>query len=66
MTVDQTAARLLAALRAAGCDLFIEEDQLFCTPPARRVEWDGDVEEAIETWDAELKELVAAERMTIH
>jgi hypothetical protein len=64
-----TAARLLAALRAAGCDCFVdpEDDQFYCSPPARRIEWDeGDPEEALELHRAELRELVRVERMTIH
>ena len=57
---------LLVALRAAGSDVFVDDDQLFCSPPARPVDWDGDVEEAIEEWYGELKALVPDERVTVH
>ena len=32
-------ARLLHALRAADCYLFIEDGALYCSPPLRHVEW---------------------------
>lgn len=61
-------ARLLHALRAAGCDVFIDREDggLYCSPPARHIEWDDDPEEAIELHYRELKALVSAERLTIH
>jgi hypothetical protein len=61
-------ARLLRALRAAGCHCFIdqEDEQFYCSPPARHIEWPTDPEEAIEEHYWELRELVAAERLTIH
>jgi hypothetical protein len=58
--------RLLHALRAAGCHVFIEDGQLFCSPPARHIDWDADPEEAIEEFYWELKELVSAERLSVH
>jgi hypothetical protein len=59
--------RLLAALRQAGCDCFIDDDQLFVSPPLRPVDWPyDDVETAIDEWDAELFQLVQHERMTVH
>ena len=61
-----TATALLAALRAAGSNVFIDEDQLFCSPPVRQVDWDEDVEQAIDEWYCELKALVQNERVTIH
>jgi hypothetical protein len=57
---------LLAALRAAGSHVFIDDDQLFVSPPLRRVDWDDDAEEAVEALYDELKALVQAERVTIH
>jgi hypothetical protein len=62
--------RLLAALRHAGCDIFIdaEDGNLYVSPPAhgRRIDWPVDSEEAIEEHYWELKALVSAERLTIH
>lgn len=61
------AVRLLTALRAAGCNVFIDDDHLYCSPPLRHVDWDdGDVEAAIDEWNWDLKELVEAEGVTIH
>ena len=51
-------ARLLHALRAAGCYLFIEDGALYCSPPLRHVEWADDPEAAIEEHYFELKLLV--------
>ena len=62
MTDD--ALLLLAALRNAGCHCFVEEDQFFCSPPTRRIEW-RDPEEAIEEHYYELRELLLAEHLTI-
>ena len=62
----EAAARLLAALRAAGSYVFIDEGTLFCSPPARHVEWPGDAEEAIETHYYALRALVAATSETVH
>jgi hypothetical protein len=63
-------ARLLGALREAGCDIFIdrEDGNLYVSPPAhgRRIDWPNDPEEAIEEHYWELKELVSAERLTVH
>jgi hypothetical protein len=65
---DDTAARLLAALRAAGCYCFIdvEDGELYVSPPARHIEWDDDPEEAIEEHRDALRELVKASTMTVH
>jgi hypothetical protein len=63
---DTAARRLLAALREAGAYCFIEDDPLFVSPPARRVVWHGDTEEAIDELYWELKALVSAERLTVH
>ena len=60
------ASDLLVALRAAGCDVFVDDDQLFCSPPLRLVDWVGDVEAAMETHYEELTALVQDERMTVH
>ena len=59
------AVRLLSALRLAGCDVFIdpEDDNLFCSPPLRGVDWDDDVEEAIDEFYWDLKEIVEAEHL---
>jgi len=57
---------LLVALRAAGSDVFIDDGQLFASPPLRPVDWVGDVEEAIEASYWELKALVQDERVTVH
>jgi hypothetical protein len=67
MTHDEP-TRLLQALRAAGYDIFIdrEDGNLYCSPPARHIEWDDDPEAAIELHYWELKDLVLAERLTIH
>jgi hypothetical protein len=54
------------ALRLAGSDVFIDEDQLFCSPPLRPVDWDDDVETAIDESYWELKALVQDERVTVH
>jgi hypothetical protein len=37
---------LLEALRAAGCNVFVDEGQIYVSPPSRPVAWDDDVEEA--------------------
>lgn len=68
MTILDEPAHLLGALRAAGCDVFIdpEDGELYCSPPARRIEWLDDPEEAIDLHYWELKELVSADRLTIH
>jgi hypothetical protein len=59
---EDTALRLLTAVRAAGCDTFIEDDLFFCSPPLSHVEWDGDVEEALEDLHDELLALLSIER----
>lgn len=59
------AAELLAALRAAGCEVFFDDGQLFVSPPLCCVVWAGDIETAIETWYDELTALVAAEVATM-
>jgi hypothetical protein len=69
--VDQIVSepvRLLGALRATGCDIFIdrEDDCLYVSPPLRHIDWDDDPEEAIEEWYWELKALVQRERLTVH
>lgn len=67
MSRSDPAVRLLHALRAAGCACFIEDDQFFCSPPLRAVDWhEGDVEEALDEWHDELRALVQHERVTIH
>jgi hypothetical protein len=65
---SREAYELLVALRAAGCDLFIdrEDGALYCSPPARHIEWDDDPEEAIELHYWELKALVEHEHVTVH
>ena len=63
---DDDALRLRKALRAAGSHCFVDGDQFFASPPARRVEWDDDPEAAIEALHDELLELLLCERMTIH
>jgi hypothetical protein len=67
-TILDEPVRLLSALRAAGCDVFIDpEDQaLYVSPPMRRIDWDDDPEEAIKEWYWELKSLVKAERLSVH
>jgi hypothetical protein len=73
-TVVDEAARLLDALRAAGCQCFIDEEDgnLYVSPPLRRIQWDADVEDAIEDFYLELKARVLAEqhqprqRFTVH
>ena len=60
------AYELLMALRRAGSDVFVDDDQLFASPPLRPVDWVGDVEEAIDVWYWELKALVQDERVTVH
>ena len=49
IVVDEP-VQLLAALREAGCDIWIdrEDDTLYVSPPARRVDWASDVEESLE------------------
>jgi hypothetical protein len=66
--MDDDAIRLLCALRRAGCDCFIdcEDQQFYCSPPLRRVEWDSDVEEAIDELYRELRDLMLAEMMRVH
>jgi hypothetical protein len=68
--ISDEPARLLAALRTAGCDCFIdpEDGNLYISPPAHRrcIDWPDDPEEAIELHYWELKELVSVERLTIH
>jgi len=44
------AADLLAALRAAGCKVFIDDGDLFCSPPLRPIAWPGNAEQAFESW----------------
>ena len=60
--------RLLWALRAAGCETFIDREDgcLYVSPPLRHVEWDHDPEESIEAWYEELRALVLSERGTVH
>ena len=60
------AAVFLCVLHRAGCRAFIDDDQLFISPPLRRVEWPGDPEEAIEQHYWELKDLVMAEDAVVH
>jgi hypothetical protein len=66
MTRD--AVRLLRALRDAGCDCFIdaEDQQFYCSPPARPIDWPDDPETAIEEWYDDLKALLLADRVTVH
>jgi hypothetical protein len=56
----RTAARLLTALRAAGCRIAIDSDGvLLISPPLRRLAWDlDDVERDIEAHVDELCALV--------
>ena len=73
---DQQAFALLSALRQAGCNVWLEaepddtndrgEDMLIVSPPARHVEWDGDAEDAIETFYYELKALLRDEDSQRH
>jgi hypothetical protein len=63
---SSSASDLLVALRAAGCDVFLDDDQLFCSQPVRPVDWVGDVEDAIDEAYWELKVLVSHERLTVH
>ena len=63
---DDSAQHLLVVLKAAGCDLFIVDDQLFVSPPMRHIEWPDDPATAIDAHYWELRELVAAERVTVH
>lgn len=68
MSRESDAVRLLTALRAAGCDTFIdaEDGQFYASPPARHIEWDGDAEEALLAMLDELRDLLLAERMQVH
>lgn len=59
------AFRFLCELRKAGSDVFIDDDQLFVSPPRIAVAWPGDVEAEIERLYWELKELVAAENAAV-
>jgi hypothetical protein len=58
--------RLLAALKRAGCRVFIEDETLFVSPPLRHLDWPEDGEAAIERHYWELKDLILAERLTVH
>jgi hypothetical protein len=63
------AVRLLSALRRAGCHTFLdrEDGEFYCSPPARPVDWpDGDVEEAMDALLDELRDLLLAEKLTVH
>jgi hypothetical protein len=42
--VDEEAAQLLAALKRAGCECFIDEEDgnLYVSPPLRRIQWPDD------------------------
>ena len=72
LSPESPALRLLAALRAAGCAVWLEpepddphdrkQDVLIVSPPARRVAWDADVEAAIDHYYGELRDLVGMER----
>jgi hypothetical protein len=68
-TILDEPAQLLAALRTAGCDCFIdpEDGNLYVSPPThgRRIDW-PDPEEAIEEFYWELKALVQRERFSVH
>jgi len=65
------ALRLLAALRAAGCAVWLEpepddpddraQDLLIVGPPTRPVAWPNDAETAVEHYYDELKALLAME-----
>ena len=49
MKHTSTARALLDALRAAGCDVYLDDAcDAIVSPPRVAVEWPGDVEEAIE------------------
>lgn len=63
---SEEAVSLLAALRAAGCHLFVDDDQLLCAPPLCHLAWDGDPEADFDAWYWELKALVEGERVRIH
>jgi hypothetical protein len=52
--------RLLAALSAAGCDVFVDDGEFHCSPPMRHIEW-ADPEAAIEEWRDELRDLLLDE-----
>lgn len=68
MTREAEAVRLLSALRRAGCDTFIdsEDGDFYCSPPARPIEWLGDAEEAILEMLDELRDVLLAEKLTVH
>ena len=65
------AVALLAALRQAGCEVWLERepddpgdrelDLLIVSPPGRHIDWPGDAEAAIETFYDELRTIVRAE-----
>jgi hypothetical protein len=62
MTREAEAVRFLGALRAAGCDCFVEDNQFLCSPPIRHIDWPKDPEAAIEDLHDELRDLVLIER----
>lgn len=66
-TLDEP-VRLLHALRAAGCQVFIdvEDGCLYVSPPSGHIQWDDDPEAAVDDWYPELKTLVECERVTVH
>ena len=68
MTRECEAVRLLTALRAAGCDCFLDDEdrEFYASPPARHIEWDGDPEEAMLQMLSELRDLLPAEKLTVH
>jgi hypothetical protein len=63
---DAEAIALLAALRAAGCHVYLDDDQVFCSPPCRRVEWHADVEQALEEHHDALRDFLFVGTETVH
>jgi len=57
-----TARALLAALRAAGCECYLDSDgDVIVSPPSRAVEWPIDPETAIEECHHALRECLELE-----
>jgi hypothetical protein len=55
------AKQLLDALRAAGSHAFVQEDQVFISPPSREVAWPYDPQIAVALFDSELRQLIENE-----
>lgn len=62
---ERTARQLLTAVQKAGCRTFLDDGDFMCAPPLRRVEWDADVECALDDYAEQLRDLLMT-TATVH